>query len=130
MLEQLRDEQAQLDAAIAELERSLLLTCTKAAADDTQGRPQRSRAGWTDDARAAVAARMRAYWRDRQREAGDAPMHDAPQRSRAQGASLPESSGRARSTQGWTPEARAQAAARMRARWAAQQGEGDAPAEP
>jgi hypothetical protein len=85
----------------------------------------RRSAGWTDAARAQVAARMRDYWRkwreERAHSKEDAPKGaDAPERP-----TMPQvdpkpaqtKTIKGRSTAGWTPQARAQAAARMRDRW-------------
>lgn len=123
VLTRLRLEHEQLDATIATLEGSLLRpkrSASESRASQSLGGGRRSD-GWTADARAAVAARMRAYWQARraQKAIAEATQADSGDAGAAQ-AKRCSSRARApanRSTAGWTDEARAEAAARMRARW-------------
>ena len=148
VLNRLRHEHDQLDATIATLEAHLGcgLPGVSNAFDAEAGREPhgasagpprrpkpagsggRSSAGWTDDARAAVAARMRAYWQARREQAARAKQLAAAQ-AMSPGAAAVSGQGDAchkaskgpssRSTVGWTDQARAEAASRMRARWQA-----------
>ena len=83
-----------------------------ASMSSVKGGGRRS-AGWTDAARAQVAERMRDYWR-KWREERACALATAPAAQPQPKQSKPIKS---RSTAGWTPQARAQAAARMRDRW-------------
>ena len=138
-LTRLRHEYDQLDATISGLEARLgpplpqaqgSIERQAAAAKPAGG--GRSSAGWTDDARAAVAARMRAYWQGRREQkaraqsaaefapaaTGRHALGDEGPSGIACGKKMPPS----RSTAGWTDQARAEAASRMRARWQARRG--------
>lgn len=116
LLHDLQEQMAELNHTICDVEVRLSRgQATKralpAAANKSGGRRS---AGWTDAARAQVAQRMRDYWR-KWREERRAPSDEA-------GPKIPKTVGAAkvasgRSTAGWTPQARQQAAERMRARW-------------
>ncbi|HET6344473.1 MAG TPA: hypothetical protein VFH51_06050, partial [Myxococcota bacterium] len=86
-LAQLHQERDRIDGAIAKLEgflgnlassktrrgRASARLLAKASGRTRVTAKQRSRAGWTPDARQAAAERMRNYWAERRKQAGDAP---------------------------------------------------------
>ncbi len=82
---------------------------------------QRSREGWTDDARKAAAERMRRYWADRHKAAGEGKQGSVSRRGRkSSGDGLQATAAndsRERSRKGWTEEARLAARERMRRYW-------------
>lgn len=146
-LEQLHEEKERIDTAIDKLETFLSTLADAAAATSTPRRkpkrthaqpaiepefadePERSRAGWTDEARGAARERMRAYWAERRGKAAHASQarRDKPSvkaRDKAQAptgipAKASKKAGRQEPTdKGWPPEARQAARERMRRYWA------------
>lgn len=141
-LEQLHDERVRIENAIARLEvflgdmvdsatasvasRARLSASTHRSAPRRRlpiAAKQRSREGWTDEARAAAAERMRQRWADRRaatsegqpqsRALSDARRAPAAEVGGDDAANDSTESGR----KGWTVEARAAAAERMRRYW-------------
>jgi len=126
LLHDLQQQMGELNHTIHLIERRLgrgpAATPAKAtgAAASVKSGGRRS-AGWTDAARAQVAARMRDYWRKWREERAQAKGDEATDQDEPLGGAkeqpAPSKAIKGRSTAGWTPQARAQAAARMRDRW-------------
>ena len=135
-LDQLHQERERIEGAIANLEGFLgnLVNSATASIAGRNEQPlrhaeatrvatkQRSRNGWTDEARHAAAQRMRQYWADRRHQAANGQPRTRKHRGRmatqSQGGahSAPEH-GTERSRKGWTPEAREAARMRMQRYW-------------
>ena len=134
-LEQLHEEKERIENAIDKLEIFLGNLLDAAGGGRARGRAakgshskpaQRSRAGWTDEARDAARARMRKYWAERrknaanastarrEKRAGEARANRAAAKS---GKSMSESATRQSDKKGWSPEAREAARERMRHYW-------------
>jgi hypothetical protein len=128
-LEQLHDERERIERAITKLE-GFLGNIVQSATDEVTARreaarkaraahrivpKQRSREGWTPQARQAAAERMRKYWAER-REAE--AQGKAPERKRRSSRASVAKSGDKR-RKGWTPEAREAARQRMQKSWEA-----------
>jgi hypothetical protein len=124
MLHQLQEEYAHVNTAILALEARLGADSQRRSAGVSKkktidkapkaaGSGGRRSAGWTQDARAEVAERMRAYWRSWREMRANTPAQELKQEKADPSTRMPQG----RSTAGWTPQARQQAAARMRARW-------------
>ena len=142
-LEQLHDERERIEGAIAKLEGflgNLINSATASIKPTLRGRTatpsktsrepvvakQRSRAGWTDDARDAAAERMRKYWAER-REASAQGKNGARKSNRERKARSNEGAAndsKERSRKGWTDEAREAARERMRKYWADRKNQG------
>jgi hypothetical protein len=118
LLHDMQEQMAELNHTIGDVELRLNRSHSNKQNKEPVGSKSGGRrsAGWTDAARAQVAARMRDYWRkwreDRQGHHAEAT---ASGPSHPKGAQVKDTPGR--STAGWTPQARQQAAERMRARW-------------
>ena len=134
-LEQLHEEKERIDNAIDKLEIFLGNLLDAADGGKSRGRAargghakptQRSRAGWTDEARDAARARMRKYWAERRKNAANASTARREKRAgeaRANRAAaksskiMHESVTWQRDKKGWSPEAREAARERMRHYW-------------
>lgn len=145
LLHAMQQQIAELEQAIGDVEQRLrrgakrVQRAQQSASTGTRSGGRRS-AGWTEAARAQVAARMRAYWQTwREQKALPAQGTEAPsdvETGRGKAMQPPQAARGVqvapppdtispsdkrtmggRSTAGWTPQARALAAARMRARW-------------
>ncbi len=124
-LEQLHTERARIEGAIAKLEH-FVSNLMDSASHSPRRRDyfvtqknalpyQRSRAGWTTEAREAASNRMKNYWSQRRQEAES--KGETPKNPRKRIKSIGSPNPHSRSKEGWTSEAREAASNRMKNYW-------------